>query len=148
MLCIGTGLSPNDRRCVIDNFMSFSRNGFPIAFHHHLLQECREQSKILIIWNNCMRMHIITNHIQSIDKSQNDRDIILNFFTCHMHVHFMGTGEELFKMLITNADCNGKSNGRPHGISSTDPIPKTENTIRWNSKCTRLFYIRRNCTCM
>jgi len=60
-----------------------------------------------------------------------------------MVIHVMGSIQELLEVLEANGQTDGESNGRPQGVTSSNPIPETEHVGAVNAEFGDLFLVGR-----
>ena len=78
------------------------------------------------------------------DQCRHDWQVVLERCVAKVFVHLVCPGQQFLKAVETDCERDGQSDGRPEGITATNPIPESEYTIRADAECSRGFEIGGN----
>src|ERR1700712_3212385 len=80
--------------------------------------------------------------IPDADNSHEYGQVALKGSLLEMLVHTMSTLEELLEIVIANVNGDGKADGAPQTVASTNPVPECEHVCLVNAKCSDSLCVR------
>jgi hypothetical protein len=105
----------------------------------YLLEIGSKTMHVLIIRKNGFGLGTKEVVIVETNDSHQDGDVVLKRGVEEMLIHFITTTKKLFKVIITNGDGNGQTNGGPEGITTTYPVPELEHVFGINTETSDLL---------
>mmetsp|Transcript_33483 Transcript_33483/g.81083 ORF Transcript_33483/g.81083 Transcript_33483/m.81083 type:complete len:339 (-) Transcript_33483:241-1257(-) len=129
MLSVGSWFSPDDGSSLVGDLVAVSGNVLSVGFHISLLEVGSESVHVLVIWQNGQGFGSEKVIVPKSNQSQSQWQVILWFGSQKVLIHGVSTGVHFHPVVKTNGKGNGGSNGRPQGISSSDPIPESKHVV-------------------
>ncbi len=134
VLAIGTGFSPYNRPCGVIHFISVTVNAFAVALHVALLKIGGKAVHILIVGKYDFAFRLKKIGVPDTDQSKDDRNVFFQGSSSEMCVHVVRTGKQRFEIAKAHCTAYGKADGRPEGVSASDPVPELKHVFSVNAE--------------
>src|SRR5215469_12548169 len=113
MLTVGAGLAPYYRTGRPVYRFPVPIHALAVAFHIALLKISGKTVHILIVWQDGFRLRAEEVGIPESDQGHRHRDILFERGRAEMMVGRMRPAQQLLKMVITDGQDDGKTDGAP-----------------------------------
>uniref|UniRef100_A0A2D4N154 Uncharacterized protein n=1 Tax=Micrurus spixii TaxID=129469 RepID=A0A2D4N154_9SAUR len=134
MLSIGSRFAPHDWSSIIVHTGALPCDVLPIRLHIPLLKVSSKAVHVLVIGQQRMSFCAVTVDVPDPQHRQQHGDILLQGSRAEVIVHPVGSSKQFLKIVKTNMQSNGKANGRPQRVTSTNPIPELKHVCGVNSE--------------
>ena len=126
VLAVRTRFAPEDRAGLVVHALAFTVDGLAVAFHVGLLEVGGQAVQVLVV-----REHRVAGSAEEVvvphaDEGEDNRHVLVGRGGLEMLIHFVGALVELHVVFETDAERDGKTNGRPQGVTAADPVPEFE----------------------
>ncbi|KAH3666176.1 hypothetical protein OGAPHI_004365 [Ogataea philodendri] len=129
MLGVGGWFSKHHDSGLVVDKLGVLCNRLTIGFHGQLLQVSWESVQVLIKWCNQLGLSAVEVVVPNCQQSTNKWNVLLDRSVLEVVVNSLSTFQELLKVLETNVQTHRGSNGRPHRVSSTNPVLETKHVL-------------------
>ena len=144
VLAVGARFAPVNRTGLVINFLSVERDVFAVALHRQLLQVGRESFQILLVRQNRDGVRAEKIGVPNRQETHQHRQIFFERRGAEMFVHLVKSLEHCAEVFRPDGEHGRKADGRIHGVTSADPVPKAEHVRRINAERGNFFGIGRD----
>mmetsp|Transcript_40401 Transcript_40401/g.72796 ORF Transcript_40401/g.72796 Transcript_40401/m.72796 type:complete len:592 (+) Transcript_40401:163-1938(+) len=134
MLSVRSGLSPDDGPSLDIDPIAFFVDGLSITFHVGLLEVSRESMHVLIVRQDGQTLCLMEVIVPNTDQCQSQWQVVLGIGSQKVLIYGMRSCMHFHPIVKSQRQGDGSTNGRPDGVSTSDPIPKSEHVVGINSK--------------
>mmetsp|Transcript_9105 Transcript_9105/g.15829 ORF Transcript_9105/g.15829 Transcript_9105/m.15829 type:complete len:501 (-) Transcript_9105:206-1708(-) len=134
VLSIRSWLSPNDGTRLDIASLAIFGNVLSITFHISLLEVRRESVHVLIVGEDGQGFRLMKVIVPESDQRQGQRQVILGIGIQKVLIHGMRSRVHLHPVIESEAKRNWRTNGRPEGVATSHPIPKSEHVVGINTE--------------
>lgn len=96
----------------------------------NLLEVIGKLVHVLIVGQQSMRLSAIEVVVPDSQHGQQDWDISFQRSFKEVFIHLVSSQEEILEVFRSDVKHDGETDGRPKGVSTTDPIPEFEHVCR------------------
>lgn len=129
VLSICAGLTEQDWSSGVLGGGAVRSGALAVRLHGELLEVGREAVQVLVKRSDQVCLRVVEVAVPDAEETGNGGNVLLQWGRTEVLVHLVSTCQELLKVLITNVQSNGKTNGAPDRVTTTDPALETKHVV-------------------
>lgn len=129
VLGVGGGFTEQDRTGGVLDIVTRASDGLSVALHRQLLEVGGESVEVLVKWRDQVSLSAKEVTVPDTQKTSNDGNVLLQRSLTEVLVQGMSTRQELVEVVVANVYGNGKTDGAPDRVTSTNPRFEFEHVL-------------------
>lgn len=143
VLGVGSGLAEEDGTGLVVDESAATSDALAVRLHGQLLEIGREAVEVLVEGSNEVSLGTEEVVVPDAQETTDNGDVVLERGLLEVLVHGLSTLEELLEVVEANVQGNGETNGRPDGVTATDPVLETEHVGGVNAELDDIVLVGR-----
>ncbi|GMR55918.1 hypothetical protein PMAYCL1PPCAC_26113, partial [Pristionchus mayeri] len=126
VLAVRARLAPHDRARRVVDTSARSRDELAVALHVSLLEVGSEAMEIPAKGQKSVRLRSVHIAVENAQHSHDHRNILLEGRLLEVSIDQIRASQKLLEVVEANVDGDREADGRPEGVTATNPIPELE----------------------